>query len=152
MIIDSRPHLTKQGVLNLIERTNKLYLVTTNKSHPATNLKKPGLEVLLYGDKIDLSDLLKKLGDKGVTKITVQSGGELNATLARSGLIDFVSLVVAPLLVGGKNTATLIDDKSLENHSELKLLRPMTLRSVKTLENSYLHLCYKVEKPSDQSV
>ena len=101
--------------------------------------------MMLYEGKIDFSSLFVKLKAKGVKRITIQSGGRLNATLARSGLIDFVSLVFAPLLVGGKNTATLIDGKSLETDSDLRLLRPMTLQSAKTLKNSYLHLRYGVE-------
>ena len=145
VIVDNRPHLTQRGVSNLLERTNKLYLVTTNKLHPATKVSNPNLEVALYKDEIDFSGLFTKLKLKGIQQITIQSGGSLNATLVRDGLIDFVSLVFAPLLVGGKNTTTLIDGKSLETKSDLRLLRPMTLQSSKTLENSYLHLRYRVE-------
>lgn len=152
VIIDSRPHLTEQGVLNLLERTNKLYLVTTNRFHPATKLKGPNLELMLYEDGVDFHNLLARLGRAGITKLTVQSGGKLNATLARSGLIDFVSLVVAPLLVGGKKTATLIDGMSLKDQKDLKLLSPMTLQSAKRLENSYLHLRYRVEGPRAEKI
>ena len=145
VVVDSKPHLTGRGVLNLLERTNKLHLVTTNKLHPATKVSNPNLEVILYEGKIDFSSLFAKLKSKGVQQITIQSGGGLNAALARSGLIDFVSLVFVPLLVGGKNTATLIDGKSLETDSDLRLLKPMTLQSAETLKNSYLHLRYGVE-------
>lgn len=145
VVVDSKPHLNEQGVLNLLERTNKLYLVTTNKLHPAIKVSNPNLEVILYEGKIDFSDLFIKLKTKGVKRITIQSGGRLNAALARNGLIDFVSLVFAPILVGGKETATLIDGQSLETVNDLRLLRPMTLQSAKTLKNSYLHLCYKIE-------
>ena len=145
VIVDSKPHLTERGVLNLLERANKLYLVTTDKLHPATRVSNPNLEIMLYEGKIDFSNLFAKLRAKGIERITIQSGGRLNAALARNGLIDFVSLVFAPLLVGGKNTATLIDGKSFETDNDLRLLRPMTLQGVKTLKNSYLHLRYKLE-------
>ena len=145
VIVDSKPHLSERGVLNLLKRINKLYLVTTNKLHPATKVSNPNLEVILYKGEIDFSHLLTKLKAQGVERITIQSGGKLNAALARNGLIDFVSLVFAPLLVGGKNTATLIDGQSLETDNDLRLLKPMTLQSAKTLENSYLHLRYKLE-------
>ncbi len=145
VVVDSRPHLTERGVLNLLERTNKLYLVTTNKLHPATRVNDSNLEVILYEGEIDFSGLFTKLKTRGVEQMTIQSGGELNAALACSGLIDFVSLVFAPLLVGGRNTATLIDGKSLETDNDLRLLRPMTLQSAKTLKNSYLHLRYRVD-------
>ena len=41
VVVDSKPHLTERGVLNLLERANKLYLVTTNKLHPATKVSNP---------------------------------------------------------------------------------------------------------------
>ena len=145
VVIDSKPHLTRRGVLNLLERTKKLYLVTTNKLHPATKVNHPSLELIFHQGKIDFPSLLRQLKAEGIKQITVQSGGRLNAALVRTGLIDFVSLVFAPLLVGGENTATLIDGRSLETNNDLKLLRPMTLQSVKTLKNSYLHLRYKVK-------
>lgn len=145
VVIDSKPHLTERGVLNLLKRTNKLYIVTTNKLHPAAGLSDPNLELIAYDDDIDFADLFAKLKAKGIEKMTIQSGSELNAELARSGLIDFVSLVVAPLLVGGKDTATLIGGKSLATDDDLKLLKPLTLQSAQTLSSSYLHLRYKVE-------
>ena len=152
VVVDSKPHLSKRGVLNLLERTNKLYLVTTNKLHPATKVSNPNLEVIFYKDEINFSDLFIKLKTQGIQRITIQSGGRLNATLARNGLIDFVSLVFAPLLVGGKETATLIDGQSLETDNDLQSLKPMTLQSAKTLKNSYLHLCYKLDNANNDSL
>jgi riboflavin biosynthesis pyrimidine reductase len=35
--------------------------------------------------------------------MTIQSGGTLNAKWVRLGLVDEVSVVIAPLLVGGKD-------------------------------------------------
>jgi 2,5-diamino-6-(ribosylamino)-4(3H)-pyrimidinone 5'-phosphate reductase len=145
VIIDSKPHLSELGVRNLIDRTRKLYIVTTNSDHPALQIENPNLEVLTYEKEIDFNSLFAQLKTKGIDKITTQSGGELNATLARGGLIDFVSIVVAPVLVGGKDTASLIDGKSLETDDDLAMLKPLILLNAETLKNSFLHLRYKVE-------
>jgi 2,5-diamino-6-(ribosylamino)-4(3H)-pyrimidinone 5'-phosphate reductase len=144
VVIDSKPHLSERGITNLLKRTNRLFLATTNKQHPAASLNNPNLELIVYENSIDFANLFAKLKVKGIERMTVQSGSELNAELARSGLIDFVSVVVAPLLVGGKETATLVGGKSLETDDELRLLKPLTLQSATTLSNSYLHLRYKV--------
>lgn len=144
VLVDNKPHLTELGVNNLLARTKKLYLVTTNKEHPALQVSDPNLEVISYEDAVDFSDLFAKLGTYGVDKMTIQSGGELNAILIRSGLIDYVSLVFAPLLVGGKNTTSLVDGKSLETIEDLKMLRTMTLLEAKPLNDSFLHLRYKI--------
>jgi len=56
--------------------------------------------------------------EHGAESITVQSGGTLNATLVRSGLIDHLLIVVAPLLVGGKATPTILDGRSFQTEAE----------------------------------
>lgn len=128
----------------MLKRAKKLYIVTTNKQHPAYEVNDDNLEVISYDGQIDFHDLFMTLKNKGVDRLTVQSGGNMNAVLARRGLIDFVSIVVAPLLVSGKDTPTLLDGKSLDTVEDLKMLQPLELLSANMLQNSYLHLRYKV--------
>jgi 2,5-diamino-6-(ribosylamino)-4(3H)-pyrimidinone 5'-phosphate reductase len=147
VVIDNEPHLTEKGVLYLSKKLKTVFVVTTNKNHPAYSLKNenPNIEVILYENTIDFGNLMQKLSkDFGVDKLTIQSGGTLNTILVREGLIDRVLLVVAPALVGGKNTATLMDGESLHTPNELGLIKTMQLVQAKPLENSYLLLEYKV--------
>ena len=59
-------------------------------------------------------------------------------------LCDFVDLVVAPVLIGGKDTATLIDGPSLTSREELSGLGVLKLESCTVLEDSYIRLRYRV--------
>jgi 2,5-diamino-6-(ribosylamino)-4(3H)-pyrimidinone 5'-phosphate reductase len=53
-------------------------------------------------DHVDLGRALEQLHSRyGVDKIRVDSGGTLNGLLLRAGLVDEVSLLVHPVLVGG---------------------------------------------------
>jgi len=70
----------------------------------------------------------------------------VNGLFLREKLFDFVDLVVAPVLVGGKDTATLIDGKSLMNENELSKLGVMKLVECKVLKDSYLRLRYEIVK------
>jgi 2,5-diamino-6-(ribosylamino)-4(3H)-pyrimidinone 5'-phosphate reductase len=144
IIIDNKPHLTARGVENLTKRTNKLYIVTTNPTHPALGIEKDSLEVISYDQVIDFTHLLEQLKQKDIDKLTIQSGGEMNANLLRLGLINNLSIVVAPVLVGGRNTPTLIDGDSLETIDDMQKVRTMELMNTKQLEDSYIHLTYKV--------
>ena len=144
IIIDNRPHLTTQGVTNLLKRSKKLYVVTTNNIHPANSITDSNLEVLFYEDEIDVKNLFRRLKSLGIDNLTVQSGGEMNAELMRGGLINLVSLVVTPVMVGGSTTPTLLDGKSLETIDDLKLLKPLELVSIDKLTDSYIHLKYRV--------
>ncbi len=144
VILDNKPHLTALGVSNLCKRTKKLYIVTTNPEHPAHSSTEANLEVVSCQDKVDFTDLFRRLKQSGADNLTVQSGGEMNARLVREGLINNVSIVVAPLLVGGRATPTLIDGPSLATEADLHLLKPLKLVAADILPNSYLHLRYKV--------
>ena len=80
----------------------------------------------------------------GCDRLTIQSGGTLNGLFLREKLIDYVDLVVAPVLVGGKETATVIDGNALTTPEELNSLGVLKLQECKVLDHSYLRLCYKV--------
>ena len=68
----------------------------------------------------------------------------MNSLFLREKLFDYVDIVIAPVLIGGKDTATLIDRPSLMSESELSQLRALKLEECVVLENSYLRLRYKV--------
>ena len=146
IIIDRKPHLDENGVEYLCNWLENLFLVTNNKNHPAYKLtnKFNNLKILYYKN-IDLSKLLEDMKhDYGVQKITIQSGGTLNCEFLRENLIDYVNIVIAPLLVGGANTNTLIDGKAISKVQELCKLKALELQECNVLENSYIQLKYKV--------
>ncbi len=143
-IIVDNTHLTEKGIKNLIERTKKLYLITKNKKHPAFKFKEK-LELIYYQNKINFKDLFKRLKQKyKINRVTIQSGGIVNSILLREGLIDKISFIFAPCLIGGRNTSTLIDGKDLISKSDLKHIKALKLKQVRKLKNNYLHLIYYV--------
>lgn len=141
VIIDSQPHLTKFGIENLLKRCKGLIIVTTNTSHPALNIEDRNLEVIKFTDNIGFVELFTQLDSRRIERMTIQSGGDMNATLLRAGLINEISIVVAPVLIGGKDTPSLIGGQSL---FELEALKTLELLEVKRLENDYLQLRYRV--------
>ncbi|MBU0540348.1 dihydrofolate reductase family protein [Patescibacteria group bacterium] len=147
VVIDNKPHLTESGVRYLAKKAETLIIITTNTNHPAFALQKEydNIHILTYQEHIDFHDVFFKLKrDFGAERLTIQSGGELNTVLVREGLIDRVLLVVAPALIGGKNTATLMDGESLHSASELNKIKSLEFVQAKPLQNSYLLLEYKV--------
>ena len=95
----------------------------------------------------NLSVLLEDLSSKyDAEKITIQSGGSLNGQFLRDNLLDYVNIVIAPLLVGGKDVSTLIDGESIHSPEELDQLKALELIECKKLDHSYIQLRYKVKK------
>lgn len=149
IILDNKPHLTEKGTEYMAKWVKTLFLVTTNPNHPAFILKEkhPNIEIIYYKDHIDLADLLNKLKTNyGVERLTIQSGGTLNASWIRESLVDYVSIVIAPCLVGGVNTQSLIGGESLHTQEDLVKIRSLKLVKNTTLDNSYIHLLYECAK------
>jgi 2,5-diamino-6-(ribosylamino)-4(3H)-pyrimidinone 5'-phosphate reductase len=146
IIIDNKPHLTGVGVDYFIKMSRTFYLVTTNKNHPAFGFKDvENLKILYYEDKIDFVDLFNQLKYRhNIEKMTLQTGGTLNSVLLREKLIDKISIVVAPALIGGKDTPTLIDGESIQTFEELSNIKALKLTDVIKLSESYINLKYDV--------
>ncbi len=148
IIIDNKPHLDQNGIDYLCHWVDRIILVTTNPNHIALTLKEqyPNLEILCY-QEFNLSHLLEDLYEKyHIERITIQSGGRLNGLFLRENLLDYVNVVIAPILVGGKDVSTLIDGDSISSVAELNQLKSLELIECKVLKHSYIQLRYKVNK------
>lgn len=116
-------HLTAHGIRYVCALAKEFVLITSNQNHPAYSVKEENLHIL-YQKQPSLEDALRRLkSDFGCERLIVQSGGTVNGLLLREKLIDFVDIVVAPVLIGGKDTATLIDGPSLTSEKELMGLK-----------------------------
>ena len=137
-------HLNEHGVRYFCEKSKQFVLITTNRNHPAFHVKEENLHIILQG-KLSLAVALTVLKEQfGCERLTIQSGGTVNGLLLREKLFDFVDIMVAPVLIGGKDTATLIDGPSLCSASELSQLGVLQLIDATPLQNSYLRLHYQV--------
>lgn len=143
VIIDNH-HLNEHGIRYFCGRSQKFVLVTTNPRHPAFESKEENLSII-FQETLDLNGVLEHLRENyGCERITLQTGGTLNGMFLREKLLDYVDIVVAPVLVGGQDTSALIDGKSLTGQEELDRLGILELTGCETLKHSYLRLKYKV--------
>ncbi|MCH8062832.1 MAG: dihydrofolate reductase family protein [Chloroflexi bacterium] len=143
VVVDDKPHLNKNGCEYFAKKSKTFYLITDNKYHPAFALKQQynNIEILYYKTGIDFPDVFRRLKEEyDIENMTIQTGGTLNSILLRDKLIDKVSIVIAPCLIGGKNTSTSIDGESLHNETDLLKIKALRVTKCETLENSYLHI------------
>ncbi len=143
VVIDNS-HLTEHGVRYFCALSKEFVLITSNTSHPAFQVEEDNLHIICQR-ALSLTDALTQLKSEfGCQRITIQSGGTLNGLFLREKLLDYIDIVVAPVLIGGKDTSTLIDGKSLLSESELSQLGALKLQECVVLEDSYLRLRYEV--------
>lgn len=143
-VIMDNTHLDEHGVRYFCALSREFVLITTNAAHPAFRVEESNLHII-HQSELSLADALAKLkAEFGCERITIQTGGTLNGLFLREKLFDYVDIVVAPVLIGGKDTATLIDGKSLMSERDLSQLGVLELQECTVLEDSYLRLRYKV--------
>ncbi|MFQ6860406.1 MAG: dihydrofolate reductase family protein [Beduini sp.] len=143
VIIDNK-HLNEHGIEYFCALSREFVLVTSNADHPAFQVDKDNLHVI-YQSELSLTDALIKIKKEfGCERITIQTGGTLNGLFLREKLLDYIDIVVAPVLIGGKDTSTLIDGKSLLSNKELSKLGVLKLQECEVLEDSYLRLRYAI--------
>ena len=143
VLLDNR-HLSEHGVRYFCAKSKQFVLITSNREHPAFGVNEDNLHIL-YQEKISLGDALTQLKNQfGCERLTVQSGGTVNGLFLREKLFDYVDIVIAPALIGGKDTATLIDGPSLQAKEELSQLGVLRLIEASALQNSYVRLRYQV--------
>ncbi|MFC4560143.1 RibD family protein [Virgibacillus kekensis] len=94
------------------------------------------------GEYIDLPLALEKLYTLGFTRLGLSGGGGINGAFLRHGLIDEISLVLAPLAIGGKITPSIFDCDELQ---DLSGIAELGLIETKPMEGGAVWVHYKVK-------
>jgi len=119
----------------LTERVSDDYLTT---------LRARGVSYLLAGrEEVDLPLALEKIGSRlAVRTLMLEGGGGINGSLLRAGLVDEVSLLVAPVADGRVGTPSVFDVAG-----EGSTPRRLALESVERRADDVLWLRYRVVEP-----
>ena len=97
------------------------------------DLQQRHIECIVAGDdQVDLRAALEQLNRRyGVESVHVDSGGTLNGVLLRAGLVDEVSLLISPYLVGGATARSMFRAPDLTSPDGVIQLRLTHLEQVK---------------------
>jgi len=101
-----------------------------------------GAETVRLGKRsIDLQALLELLGDRGVSTLLVEGGGETIHSFFRAGLVDVYSVFVGDFIIGGRGSPTPVDGEGFPPGERV----PLKLISVERLGGGAL-LTYEVQR------
>jgi riboflavin biosynthesis pyrimidine reductase len=122
-------------------------LVVTKEDVPETyiqQLKEKGIDYITAGrgEYIDLPLALDQLYERGFRKLGLSGGGTMNGAFLRQGLVDEVSLVLAPLAIGGTSAPSLFESEDL---IELDGAARLELKDLKRVGNGSVWVHYRVK-------
>lgn len=75
----------------------------------AEQYKEKGVNIITVSEKdghIDLSELMKRLGEMNIDSILLEGGSELNYSALKAGIVNKVQAYIAPKIFGGKASKT----------------------------------------------
>ena len=127
IILDS--HGTIKSSSKILQTCDKIQtiIVTTNLISAAnlSRLRKFPIQIITCGNSsVNISKLLKILHNKGIKKIIVEGGGTINWSFLKHGFVDELIITIAPYILGGSNSKTLVEGdgfKNLVSATKLKL-------------------------------
>jgi 2,5-diamino-6-(ribosylamino)-4(3H)-pyrimidinone 5'-phosphate reductase len=126
-----------KGVVALISHSTPGSYITYLENHHVDY-------IIAGNDHVDFREALEQACDKyGITMMRVDSGGTLNGVLLRSGLVDEVSILVHPYLVGGTTPSSFFKAEDLDTVNGVISLK---YKSVQKVEGDLLWVKYDVIK------
>ncbi len=91
------------------------------------------------GRRVDIIKLLPILYKKGIKRILLEGGGNLNWSFIKENLVDEIRILVAPWIVGGKDAVSLVEGEGFATMIESPRFNLISVTS----RNSYVVLKYK---------
>lgn len=104
-------------------------------------------EIWCLGEqRVDLVRLLERLKERGVDRLLVEGGAELNWAFVEADLIDELYVTLAPSLLGGRQAPTIVGGSGLSMGSRRRLRLEELHR-----EGDELYLRYRVERGEERA-
>ncbi len=107
IVLDSNARIPLSSkVLNIQSNAKTIIAVTKNAPSDKVSELKKYAEVLTVADKngkIDLQDLMFKLGNMQITSVLIEGGSEVNASALNQRIVDKIMIFIAPKIIGGRN-------------------------------------------------
>lgn len=96
-------------------------------------LEAAGVEVLGVGEidgRIDLRELMRKLGEKKIDSVLLEGGGTLNWSAMQQGIVNRVQAYIAPKLFGGADARSPVEGEGVSLPDEAMQLEHTTIQKI----------------------
>ena len=135
ILLDSRGTIKSSS--KIIQSCNKIPTIVATTSliskKNLLRLEKFPLEVIKCGKtSVDILRLLKILQKKRIKKILLEGGGTINWGFLKRGLVDELIITIAPYILGGSDSVTLVEGSGFKSIFSMKKLK---LRKIQKIGN-----------------
>ncbi len=136
----------KAKVLNSREAKTIIAVSDKADNHTIKAIKKKGAEIIVCPEKnkkVDLTYLIRELGERGIDSILLEGGSTLNFSAIREGIVDKVYSFISPKMFGGDNAFTPVGGAGFERVDEAITLN---IKNVKRFDEDLMIEAYIIKK------
>ena len=154
VIVDSRGRIPLDSQIVRTASKIKTIVAVTDKApeEKLMRLRNMGAEVLVISEGkkgqsaavphgVNLKLLFRRLEKIGFKKILVEGGGELNWSLLHLGLVDELTITIAPKIAGGRLATTLVEGDGFDEIAQSIRLQ---LKKIERKKGGELVMHYKL--------
>lgn len=115
--------------------TQRVIYVSTGQlpEERESELRRMGVEICPAPEKdgkVDLRQLLRKLGEMELTSVLIEGGSEVNASALEAKVVDKVMFFVAPVVIGGRGAPGAVGGEGIESLRDAHPVKRLTVRRV----------------------
>lgn len=133
IVVDSQLRIPIASKVLTQQDKAKTIVATTRRANKEKldMLKQMGIEVIVTkekGGRVDLQELMKVVGAKGIDSILLEGGANLNFSALEEGIVDKIQSYIAPKIIGGKEAKTAVEGAgvhSLKNAFQIDRMTPV---------------------------
>ena len=135
VILDAKAEIPfKARIFHRAKQERVIYITTRQASRQRINkLQKMGVNIYVLPERngyIYLKKLIKLLGQSGITSVLVEGGGGLNASILKEGIVDKVTLFLAPLIIGGESAPGVVGGPGIKSLKQALNINRLTVTPV----------------------
>lgn len=97
------------------------------------SLEMTGAEIIecqSNNNRVDINDLMTRLGSMGIDSLLLEGGGTLNAAFLEAGCVDEVWAFIAPKIIGGSDAKTPVAGKGIDRMCDAINLQNIDIQNI----------------------
>ena len=134
IIVDSKLRIPIDSKI-LQNEDNKTIVATTKRANinSMEELLKKNIKMLIIEEKngqVDLSKLIKKLGELNIDSILLEGGSILNYSALEERIVDKAMIYISPKIIGGESSKTPVGGKGIDRLNDAFKLKDIDINIV----------------------
>jgi 2,5-diamino-6-(ribosylamino)-4(3H)-pyrimidinone 5'-phosphate reductase len=133
IVVDSAARIPLEAAI-LHKGAGKRIIAVSRRADPRkiAALQSDATVIIAGENEVDLATLMDKLGELGIQRVMVEGGGTLIAGLISAGLVNEIYTFIGNMIIGGKNSPTLVDGEGFIQESEFCRLTLMETHKIES--------------------